>query len=260
MDGVHGSGAIEHRTLDLASFASVRAFARGLIEDGVEVDAIILNAATMKAGSVSEDGIELMYQVNHLSHFLLAHLVKPILRPRARVVWTSSSMHFSGAVNRAAYSASAKNRGADTAVRGIPLYSDTKLFNAMAAAQMDADAQRAANGADGAPPLADALCASSHHPGFVHSQLDAEAPPPMKYVVPSGALTTARIATDFALGRCGAPGSAACGRYLSDDCINDLCLGLVAHRATRDAEALRWLYNTSVALVGGLSLDADFSE
>ena len=83
--------------LDLANLESVRAFA-GEVEErrmGRPIDVLILNAAVgaNPNGSVTAQGYEVTFAVNHLAHYLLLRLLMPALAPRARVVITTSNTH-----------------------------------------------------------------------------------------------------------------------------------------------------------------------
>ena len=56
---------------------------------------LVLNAGIFNAPhQLTDDGLEQTYQVNHLSHFYLCHLLLPSLRvSRGRVVWVSAESH-----------------------------------------------------------------------------------------------------------------------------------------------------------------------
>ena len=82
--------------LDLASFASVHAFADAFNSRFDRLDVLVNNAGlTLRKRTVTEDGHETQFQVNHLSHFLLTALVHDRLAaaPAARVVNVSSTGH-----------------------------------------------------------------------------------------------------------------------------------------------------------------------
>ncbi|KAA1473015.1 NAD-P-binding protein [Dentipellis sp. KUC8613] len=96
-------GAFEYWHLDLASFASVRAFAAKFLESGLPLNTLISNAAVAGVGKVlTEDGLETHVQVNHISPTYLAMLLYPALKrtgsiaggPPARIVGVSSEGAF----------------------------------------------------------------------------------------------------------------------------------------------------------------------
>ena len=87
-----GNGNIEARQLDLASLSSVREFAEGM-KDTV-IYALDNNAgiAGMKKG-VTDDGYDIVFQSNHLGHFLLTNLLLPQIEDNGRILNISSDMH-----------------------------------------------------------------------------------------------------------------------------------------------------------------------
>ena len=88
--------AVEHLPLDLASFASVRAFAGAFSERFGQLDVLVNNAGgSLAKRTVTEDGHETQFQVNHLSHYLLTRLLHAPLEaaPAARVINVSSTGH-----------------------------------------------------------------------------------------------------------------------------------------------------------------------
>jgi FAD/FMN-containing dehydrogenase/NAD(P)-dependent dehydrogenase (short-subunit alcohol dehydrogenase family) len=90
-------GRFEHRPLDLACQDSVDAFADGLVRDGRPIDLLVLNAGVHVPWKTvtTEDGLELHWQVNHLSNFQLAHRLLDLCRRSAlrRLVYVASEAH-----------------------------------------------------------------------------------------------------------------------------------------------------------------------
>jgi len=83
-------------SLDLAKLSSVRTAARHLIRDYNRLDYLVLNAGTFpQEYSTTEDGLEIMMQVNYLSHFYLVSLLHTALCSSltSRVVILSSECH-----------------------------------------------------------------------------------------------------------------------------------------------------------------------
>ncbi|CAK9039695.1 Short-chain dehydrogenase TIC 32 [Durusdinium trenchii] len=82
--------------LDLGSSQSVREFASAFSASHArQLDMLVLNAGIMFTPfELSEDGVEMQFMVNHVSHFLLTLLLLPELTPGARVVSVSSCGHF----------------------------------------------------------------------------------------------------------------------------------------------------------------------
>ena len=79
--------------LDLASLASVRAFAASLPAD--PITHLILNAGGQRSNASTRtcDGFETTFATNHLAHYLLLRLTMPRLAPGARIVITTSGTH-----------------------------------------------------------------------------------------------------------------------------------------------------------------------
>ena len=94
-----GSEEVYLQMLDLASFKSVRAFAKRILETETRLDVLINNAGIYFAGSGglqrTEDGYEKHFQVNHLGHFLLTELLLDLLKKSApsRIINVSSMVY-----------------------------------------------------------------------------------------------------------------------------------------------------------------------
>ncbi|MBC8989436.1 SDR family NAD(P)-dependent oxidoreductase [Micromonospora chalcea] len=100
--GARGAGrevpaGVEVLPLDLASLASVRAFADQVCAEIGEnlIDVLVLNAGAQSPASEarSADGFELTFAVNHLAHYLLVRLLVPHLAEGGRLVITTSDTH-----------------------------------------------------------------------------------------------------------------------------------------------------------------------
>jgi len=83
--------------LDLASLASVREAAATFLSWGLPLHILLLNAGIMAVPlSLTQDGFESQFGVDHLGHFLLTALLFDALKaaqPPARVVSLSSRLH-----------------------------------------------------------------------------------------------------------------------------------------------------------------------
>lgn len=95
--------AAEFEMLDLASLASVTAFAGRMLETGLPLDTLVNNAGVMAppARRTTADGFELQFGTNYLGHFALtARLMPALLRAEAgaRVVQVSSVAHRRGRI------------------------------------------------------------------------------------------------------------------------------------------------------------------
>jgi NAD(P)-dependent dehydrogenase (short-subunit alcohol dehydrogenase family) len=152
-----GNGKIESVTLDLASLASVRRCADELTQRLEAIHVVDLNAGgVLSRRRVTEDGLEMQFQVNHLGHFLLTHLLLESLLKSApaRVVVLSSWGHTQA--RRGLHFDDLQWEGRQ--YRGTEVYGATKLMNLYFTFEL-------AKRLSGTGVTANAL-----HPGFVASQ------------------------------------------------------------------------------------------
>ncbi len=93
---------LEPAILDLASLASIRAFAQSFLDRSRPLDLLINNAGVMALPTrqLTADGFELQIGTNHLGHFALTGLLLPaiIAAPAARIVTVSSIAHRGGSI------------------------------------------------------------------------------------------------------------------------------------------------------------------
>ena len=115
------SGRTEVRPLDLASLASVRAFAAGWTGD---LDVLINNAGIMQVPhGVTQDGFELQMGTNHLGPYALTILLLPHLR--GRVVTVSSQLQSGGHIHLDDLN------GERRPYNALQAYRDSKLANTL---------------------------------------------------------------------------------------------------------------------------------
>jgi len=91
-----GRDDVELADLDLASMASIRAFADGFLANHDRLDVLLNNAGlTLRKRRETADGFETTFGVNHLGHFLLTALLRDrlVASAPARVVNVSSDAH-----------------------------------------------------------------------------------------------------------------------------------------------------------------------
>jgi NAD(P)-dependent dehydrogenase (short-subunit alcohol dehydrogenase family) len=82
--------------LDLASFASIRAFAAEILEAEPRIDVLVANAGLILSDRrTTSEGFEATFGVNHLGHFLLTELLldRIVESAPARIVVVSSRAH-----------------------------------------------------------------------------------------------------------------------------------------------------------------------
>ncbi len=98
----HPRSSVEVMTLDLASLASVRQFAKDLAQRTDRLDVLCNNAGVMALPRrETADGFEMQLGTNHFGHFALTGLVLPLLlaTPDSRVVTMSSGAHKMGRID-----------------------------------------------------------------------------------------------------------------------------------------------------------------
>lgn len=87
---------VEAMTLDLAVLRSVQHFAEAFKAKNVPLHILVCNAGTFALPwSLTKDGLETTFQVNHLGHFYLVQLLQDVLcrSAPARVIVVSSESH-----------------------------------------------------------------------------------------------------------------------------------------------------------------------
>ncbi|MBM6405288.1 SDR family NAD(P)-dependent oxidoreductase [Phycicoccus sp. CSK15P-2] len=149
------TGEVEVRRLDLASLASVRAFADGFTGP---LDLLLDNAGVMTPPRYreTEDGFELQFGTNHLGHFALTGLLLSSLleAPAARVTTVSSIGHRSG---DGAVCEGSPRAGYDPQIA----YGRSKLANLLFAAELQRRAAAAGT----------TLTSTAAHPGISGTNL-----------------------------------------------------------------------------------------
>jgi NAD(P)-dependent dehydrogenase (short-subunit alcohol dehydrogenase family) len=141
------------RPLDLSSFDSIRSFAAAIENEFPVVDVLINNAGVMPSEQqYTREGFEMQFGVNYLGHFLLTHLLLPVLvkAPAARIIHVSSLGHFAGSINFDAF------RGRKYYLMGVPSYAQSKLANVLLSNELSRRLPRN-------------ITSNAVHPGFVDS-------------------------------------------------------------------------------------------
>ncbi|TCL56673.1 NAD(P)-dependent dehydrogenase (short-subunit alcohol dehydrogenase family) [Kineothrix alysoides] len=91
---ISGNPHIEAMELDVSSFASIRAFVSKYKELNLPLYGLVCNAGIngTNIGKTS-DGFDIVFETNHLGHFLLTNLLLPSMLPSGRIAVVSSDMH-----------------------------------------------------------------------------------------------------------------------------------------------------------------------
>lgn len=134
------SAKLSFLPLDLASLQSVRDFATAFAQQRQHLNMLILNAGVFAIPhSITEDGFERTFQVNHLAQFYLTMLLEPLLvaSAPARVVVLSSESHRFSFLSAANLSEDRLSNPTGRGFYPMLVYNDTKLCNVLFAAELD---------------------------------------------------------------------------------------------------------------------------
>jgi NAD(P)-dependent dehydrogenase (short-subunit alcohol dehydrogenase family) len=149
-------------SLDLASLASVRGFAKRVASAYQGIDLLVNNAGVMAIPrATTADGFEMQLGTNHLGHFALTGLLLPAMRDRAdsRVVTVSSGAHKPGRIDF-------DDLMGERSYKKWGAYSQSKLANLLFAYELDRRLRVA-----GAQTISVAA-----HPGYAATNLQSVGP------------------------------------------------------------------------------------
>lgn len=158
----HPAAKIEARQLDLASLASVRAFAEGLRAAHPRIDVLLNNAGVMALPRrETAEGFEMQLGTNHFGPFALTGLVidRVLAAPAGRIVTVSSQFHRRGKIDFD--DLNAKRRYAKWGA-----YAQSKLANLLFAFELQRRLE-----ASGASAISVAA-----HPGYASTNLQTAGP------------------------------------------------------------------------------------
>jgi NAD(P)-dependent dehydrogenase (short-subunit alcohol dehydrogenase family) len=157
------SAKVRSAMLDLASLASIRAFAASTLANGRPLDLLINNAGVMDLPTrrLTEDGFELQFGTNHLSHFALTALLLPLLRKAQapRVVNVSSLAHRGGKIDFG-------NLQAERKYNSWAAYQQSKLANLLFTFELQRRSDAHGWG----------LMSNAAHPGYARTELIPNGP------------------------------------------------------------------------------------
>jgi NAD(P)-dependent dehydrogenase (short-subunit alcohol dehydrogenase family) len=160
--GRHPGALVRFEIADLASLASVEAFAERMLAAGRPIDILVNNAGIMALPrrETTLDGFEMQLGTNYLAHFALtARLLPLLIAAKARVVQLASIAHRRGAIRLG-------DLQYEQGYKPWPVYSQTKLAMLMFALELDRRSK--ANGWG--------LTSVAAHPGAANTDLIANGP------------------------------------------------------------------------------------
>jgi NAD(P)-dependent dehydrogenase (short-subunit alcohol dehydrogenase family) len=159
----HPAADVAFASLDLASLASIAAFAEQMTTEGQSIDLLVNNAGVMMPPqrSLTADGFELQFGTNHLGHFALTGRLLPLLRQGRgpRVVAVSSGAHNVGRIDF-------DNLQWERGYSPMTAYGMSKLANLMFALELQRRSDAAGWG----------VTSLAAHPGYARTELIANGP------------------------------------------------------------------------------------
>ncbi|TNN80765.1 Dehydrogenase/reductase SDR family member 13 [Liparis tanakae] len=125
-----GSNQVVFMPLDLGSLKSVRSFAETFLKSEPRLDLLINNAGVVLQGR-TEDGLGMMFGVNHIGHFLLTNLLLDRLKEcePSRVVTVSSMAHNFGKIDFDCLNSHKALGLGNSSMEVFKVYADSKLCN-----------------------------------------------------------------------------------------------------------------------------------
>jgi NAD(P)-dependent dehydrogenase (short-subunit alcohol dehydrogenase family) len=154
---------VRFEELDLASLASISAFAGRMSVAGNPIDLLVNNAAVMALPTrqATADGFEMQLGTNYLGHFALTAHLLPLLRqsPQRRVVQLSSGAHHQGSIHL-------DDLQLEHGYTPWKAYSQSKLAMLIFALELQRRSDAAGWG----------LLSTAAHPGFARTDLIANGP------------------------------------------------------------------------------------
>ncbi len=226
--------------LDLGDLASVRAAAEVVAKEP-RLDVLINNAGIMMPPrSLTKDGFESQFGVNHLGPFALTNLLLPLLEatPDSRIVLTSSNAHKMGDIHF-------DDLVAERSYSAMGRYGQSKLANLLHTYELDRRLRAKGNG----------TIAVAVHPGGADTDLGRHMPSwlfgPMSFLMRPFLNTAAQGAWPTLMGAT-APGVEG-GQYFGPRGMGEVAgpaRKVDSNARSKDSDLARRLWDVSVELTG----------
>ncbi|CAL4150922.1 unnamed protein product, partial [Meganyctiphanes norvegica] len=129
----------EAMEIDLSSLESVRTFSHTFALKYNCLHMLILNAGVFGLPyTITNDGLEAIFQINYLSHFYLAHLLQPVLETSApsRIIFLSSESHRFATLDVTNITKDFLSPSLESYFTSILAYNNSKLCNILSVVEM----------------------------------------------------------------------------------------------------------------------------
>jgi retinol dehydrogenase 12 len=212
-----GNDSVFFLPLDLADLDSVRSCAAAFVARGEPLHVLVNNAGVAAQHSLTRQGFELMFGVNHLGHFALTNALLGVLRASApaRVVTVASDAHYSApGINFQALRRPARG------LTGLREYAVSKLANVLFSAELG-------RRLEGTGVTTYAL-----HPGVVASDMWRRVPWPVRPLITRRLLSPAQGAVTSLYCATSAELAQVSGRYY-DACAERAASGVATLELAR---------------------------
>lgn len=223
-----GNQSVELMLCDLSSQKSIRQFADDFHQQHQRLDVLVNNAGVvLRQRSLTEDGLESTFAINHLGYFLVTNLLLDLLAASApsRIVNVSSTAHKYGQLDINGWP-TGRNYGAFAA------YANSKLANVLFTYEL-------ARRLKGTGVTANCL-----HPGGVGTNLFRGLPKFVQRLIKLVAISPERGARTSIYLASSADVEGVTGKYFARRRQQE------SSEASRNEEAARDLWNLSVELTG----------
>lgn len=157
-----GSSKISLMLADLSRQSDVKQLAETFKRTYSQLDVLINNAAIVPPErTVTDDGLEMQFAVNHLAYFILTNALLDLLKrsPQGRIVNVSSEAHREGVIDFNDLQNARQYHMPRYPVPGWQAYSNTKLMNVLFTHEL----ARRLEGTN--------VVANSLHPGVIRTEL-----------------------------------------------------------------------------------------
>lgn len=237
-----GNDDVELMVVDFASFASIRQFAAAFLAKHARLDVLVNNAGAYNASrTVTKDGFETTFGVNHLGYFLTTKLLLDMIKASApaRIVSVSSAAHDRAKVNF-------DDLQAERSYGGFGAYGQSKLCNVLFTYELARRLEGTGVTANCLHPGVVMTGFGHNNPGFIGGFFDVfhTLARPFLLTAEKGARTSIYLASSPEV-------EGVTGKYFADSREKR------SNTASHDVDAARRLWDVSEELVAKVPISAN---